>query len=119
MLNRSFALWLESNQGSNRRTSSICINKSPSGFNWLFILVPLMSGLVFGFVMRDILTDRYPLADSWDCPEIWKDTKEIEDAGEADHSGLRNRFSITGIMVCMCSNCSIYVWLSDLYIRSV
>ncbi|KAL8096909.1 hypothetical protein AgCh_030117 [Apium graveolens] len=32
----------------------------PSGFDWLFILGGLMSGLVVGFVMGDIFTDRHP-----------------------------------------------------------
>ncbi|KAL8144796.1 hypothetical protein AgCh_003127 [Apium graveolens] len=35
-------------------------NKSPSGFDWLFILVGLGSGLVIGYVMGDIVTDRHP-----------------------------------------------------------
>ncbi|KAL8144786.1 hypothetical protein AgCh_003118 [Apium graveolens] len=32
----------------------------PSGFDWLFILVGLGSGLVIGYVMGDIITDRHP-----------------------------------------------------------
>ncbi|KAL8092741.1 receptor-like protein 54 [Apium graveolens] len=35
-------------------------DKFPSGFDWLFILVGLGSGLLIGFVMGDILTDRHP-----------------------------------------------------------
>ncbi|KAL1818007.1 hypothetical protein ACET3Z_020581 [Daucus carota] len=35
-------------------------DKFPSGFDWLFILVGLGSGLVVGFVMGDISMDRHP-----------------------------------------------------------
>ncbi|KAL1818009.1 hypothetical protein ACET3Z_020583 [Daucus carota] len=35
-------------------------DKFPSGFDWLFILVGLGSGLVVGFVLGDISMDRHP-----------------------------------------------------------
>ncbi|KAL1818006.1 hypothetical protein ACET3Z_020580 [Daucus carota] len=35
-------------------------DKFPSGFDWLFILLGLGSGLVVGFVMGDISMDRHP-----------------------------------------------------------
>nr|XP_017254428.1 PREDICTED: receptor-like protein 12 [Daucus carota subsp. sativus] len=46
----------------------------PSGFDWMFILAGVGSGLVVGFVMGNILTDRYPwlissIAQSFACRE--------------------------------------------------
>lgn len=70
-------------------------DKFPCEFDWLFILGGLVSGLLVGFVMGDIFTDRHPWLIYIIVHRFGKIQKK-QDAEEVDHSGERSRFAKTG-----------------------